>query len=123
MPFGIFLIALIAIVGAAVFLAVQRGKEIQSLAERGQMVRGRVVGRRARHSKASAGRNRRVKLAYDAPDGSIHERWIAVTIGEWDALEEGKPVELVYLPEQPSVFAMRSLVNHARVAKNLPPLA
>jgi len=122
MSFVFILIAFIAAACVAAFVIVQRGGEVRALAERGQAVRGRVTGRQARHSKGSAGRYRRVKLAYDGPDGTTHERWIAVTQSEWDSLEEGVPVDLVYLPERPSVFAMRTLVNQARAAKNMAPL-
>jgi hypothetical protein len=112
---------LLAIALLAVWMLWKRAHEVRALAERGRPVSGRVVDRRARHSRATAGRHRRVKLAYERPDTGPQARWIVVTSSEWETLVEGAPVDLVYLPERPSVFGMRSLVNQARDAMGLPP--
>jgi hypothetical protein len=113
---------LLASLLVAVWLVVQRGFELKALVERGAPVVGRVAARRARHSRATAGRHRRVKLTYERPDTGPQARWMVVTREEWDTLVEGASVDLVYLRDRPSVFALRTLVNHARTAKGLPPL-
>jgi hypothetical protein len=102
---------------------VQRSGELRALAERGRRITGRVVERRARHSRGTAGRYRRIKLACELPDGSRHERWISATLEEWETLKQGDPVELVYLEDRPSVFGTLRLVNQARAAKGLAPLS
>ncbi len=120
--FVIPIVAILVIPVIVVWMLVKRGTEIKALIERGRPVTGRVIDKRARHSKGSAGRHRRVKLSYERPDTGPRERWIVVTRQEWDTYAEGAAVDLVYLPDRPSVFATRALVNHARTAKGLPPL-
>lgn len=115
-------LAVVALAVAA-WVLVQRSGEVAALAERGRPITGRVVERRARHSRGSAGRYRRVKLAYELPDGSRHERWISATREEWETLRDGEPVDLVYLEDRPKVFAMLRLVNLAREAKGLAPFS
>lgn len=104
----------------AVWVLVQRSGEVKALAERGLPITGRVVAKHARHARGSAGRYRRIKLAYEPPEGGRHERWISATRQEWEALHEGEPVDLVYLEDRPAVFATLRLVNLAREAKGLP---
>lgn len=123
MTLGLVIAALLAIPLLLAWQVVRRAREVRALAERGRPVSGRVVDRRARHSRGTAGRHRRVKLAYERPDTGPQSRWIVVTRSEWEALVEGAAVDLVYLPERPSVFGLRSLVNHARASLRLPPLA
>jgi hypothetical protein len=114
--------ALAAAFAVGVWLVVRRAGEVRALAERGLPVTGRVIEKRARHARGSAGRYRRIKLAYERPDAGRHERWISATPGEWESLREGEPVDLVYLGDRPAVFATLRLVNLAREAKGLPPL-
>lgn len=100
----------------------QRGLELRALAHNGRRITGRVAERRARHSQASAGRQRRVQLEYTHADAGVQRRWIAVSMEEWERLQADAPVELVYLPDRPSVFAMLTLVNRVRAAQGLQPL-
>jgi hypothetical protein len=119
----VVLSVVIAIVCAAgVWLVVRRGAEVRALAGRGRLVTGRVVEKESRHGTSTAGRSRRVKLAYDHPEAGAQERWVVVGASEWEVLEAGEAVELVYLADQPAVFATRNLVNHARRAKGLGPM-
>ena len=75
-------LAVIALAVAA-WVLVQRSGEVAALAERGRRMAGRVVERRARHSRGSAGRYRRVKLTYELPDGSRYAQaapWLTLLV-------------------------------------------
>ncbi len=122
MTFVLVLAAVLAVTGLAVWLLFRRGLEMYALTQRGRPVSGRVVERRARHSRGTAGRHRRVKLAYERPDTGPRSRWMVVSRSEWETLVDGAAVDLVYLPDRPSVFALRSLVNQARAVRGLAPL-
>ena len=99
----------------------RRKRDLAALAERGQVTAGKV----AAHSRISSRRGRqhkRVHLMYERAETGPRRRWVTVTQREWDRLPEGALVDLVYLPEKPSVFATRTHVNAMRVARGLPEL-
>ena len=121
MLIGVVVAILLLIPVVAIWLVSRRGLELKHLADRGRPVTGRVVDKEARHSKGNPGRYRRVQVAYERPDTGAHARWIVVNREEWEVLVEGAPVELVYLPDRPAIFATRTLVNQGRAAKGLPP--
>jgi hypothetical protein len=104
----------IALLGWAIVVTVKRAREIQVLAERGRPAHGRVVDRRATRPRGGHRRNYRVQLMYEMPDTGERRRWIGVSSSEWEQLLPGTPVDLVYLPDKPAVFALRSLVDRAR---------
>lgn len=103
----------------AVVTVMKRGREVQALAERGRLARGRVTARRSTAPRGGRRRSHRVQLMYEMPDTGERRRWIGVTSGQWEQLTEGVAVDVVYLPDSPDVFALRGLVNDARRAKGM----
>lgn len=118
--FLIIVAILVVLSLAAYWMTRQRGVELRSLAERGQTVTGRVADRNTLNSRIS-GDYVRVKLAYVRADTGPQERWVVVSRNEWNAFVDGAPVELVYLPDRPSIFSTITVVNHIRKAKGLAP--
>ncbi|GAA2824049.1 hypothetical protein EDC40_105152 [Aminobacter aminovorans] len=106
------IIITLAIVGALVW----RGMQFGELARHGLPVTGIVI-RKFRTGAGNAGSmGRRIAFSYVAADGVEHRRAATVSGSKWVELEEGGPIQLVYLPEKPGVSAPAWLVEDARKA-------
>ncbi len=111
---GFFLMAL---------LVGRRAFEMKDLAHKGLAVRGRVTGKfRQRGASANMPSSPCLRYEYQGLDGNRYEYKSLVTESEWEAHEEGGPIEIVILPGKPSVSAPKYLVNLSREALKLPPL-
>ena len=118
----LLLLAALAIPAISIGTMIRRGREIRMLAERGRVGRGRIVGRVRHAYRGRPGGIRRIELAHDAGGSGDSRRRITVTARQWETLDVGASVDVVYLPDRPEVFATLDLVNRARRAKGLPPL-
>lgn len=112
----LFLLGLAAFVGAAVVVAVSRGRHMRMLVERGVPVTGTVVRRFATGRAGKTERTKRIAFTYRGPDGREYRRAASMTRARWDQYEEGAPIELICLPDDPGVSAEAWLVEKAREA-------
>ena len=109
------LILLFVVVYAGI--AIWRGRQVGELARRGVPVTGQVVRKfRSGFAGAAGSRGRRLAFTYTVPDGRPYRRAASVTASQWAAYEEGGPIELFCLPEEPGVSAPASIVQLAREA-------
>ena len=106
------IIITLAIVGALVW----RGMQFGELARHGLPVTGIVVRKFRTGSGKAGSMGRRIAFCYVAADGVEHRRAATVASSKWAELEEGGPIQLVYLPAKPGVSAPAWLVEDARKA-------
>jgi hypothetical protein len=107
---GLALIAL-AMVGVAVW----RGLHLKRLAHEGVATTGRVL-KIWSHTGASRVRIHRLRYQFDAADGRSFEGSVMITPRDKERLSEGAPVDVIYLPGDPKISALKSLVDQARQA-------
>ena len=100
---------------AMLIVAVWRGLAMKRLANEGTSVTGRVL-KVWGHTGASRVKTHRLRYGFDAADGRRYERSVMVAPSEREPLSEGSPVEVVYLPDNPKVSALGSVVGQARQA-------
>jgi len=106
----------ILIAAAIVAALVWRGTQFGELARHGLPVTGKVV-KKFRTGPGKAGSmGRRIAFTYIGADGVEHRRAATVPASKWVELEEGGPIELVYLLGKPGVSAPAWLVENARKA-------
>tara|TARA_R110002096_G_scaffold154923_1_gene319107 strand:+ start:5015 stop:5407 length:393 start_codon:yes stop_codon:yes gene_type:complete len=55
-----------------------------------------------------------VTYAFTARDGAEHSKEFRVSATEFDSFREGRPIDIVYLPRDPSVSATHEMVSRAR---------
>lgn len=107
---GLALITL-AIVGVAVW----RGLQLKRLVHEGVSTTGRVL-KIWGHTGASRSKTHRMRYRFDAAGGRSYERSVMITPLEKERLSEGATVDVVYLPADPTISALASLVDQARQA-------
>jgi hypothetical protein len=107
---------LLCLIFVGVGLVWWRGRQFKMLAERGVPVTGTVVRRFQSGKAGGPERTKRITYSYRGPDGREYQRSASMTRGSWDQYEEGGPIELVCLPDDPGVSAEAGLVAAARTA-------
>lgn len=94
---------------------VWRGMQLRKLVESGVPGTGTVERIWSYHGAASV-RNFRLRYAFQAPNGQRYSRAISITSGEKSRYAEGQTVDIIYLPNNPGVNALTTLVDQARTA-------
>lgn len=96
----------------------KRGREMKALAEHGTTVAG-YIKLRERIIRSRAGTSQ-LYLTYQFQDasGQEHTKRLRVFESEFKTADEGEPVEVVYLREDPEVNALRYFVDEMRAALN-----
>ena len=112
----VFALGILAFVGLAVVLLVQRGTQFKLLLEDGVNATGRVVDKPKFGRVNSSKKYRHLRYRYQDAFGNEHVHRAQVTSSVFDAHEEGGPIEIVYSRSKPQVSAPRSLVDAARQA-------
>jgi hypothetical protein len=92
-----------------VLLVVKRGKEFKQLIASGVETPALVVERRTFNRKS--GRSRALTYEFTDPTGTTRRRRAFVTSKVFEASPEGTAVTVVYLPEKPSVSALKGDVE------------
>ena len=92
-----------------VLLVMKRGKEFKQLIDSGVETPALVVKRRTFNRKG--GRNRALTYEFTDPTGTTQRRRAFVTAKVFEASPEGTAVMIVYLPEKPSVSALKGDVE------------
>lgn len=107
--------ALIALcIGAWLALVVRRGMEFKNLVSSGVQTQAAVTAK----TMVRMGKKRRPALTYEFTDprGTIQKRRVFVTDSVFANFQEGGAVPVVYLPDKPSVNALKSDVDDAKSA-------
>ncbi len=97
-----------------VYRLVRRGYEIKALVERGVPVTARVTQRRKYNATGTKGGNKYVAYEFLGPDGATHNGRFAASDLQFDEADVGLPIEVVCLPDRPSVNATREIVELSR---------
>jgi hypothetical protein len=118
MGFWIVAVIVAAFIGAAVW----RGLQMKSLAQGGVVAKGEVIQKFRRRSKSGPQASGYLKYRFDAPNGQAFTKRIAVSEQVYNEYAEGQPIDIVYLPDKPSVNGARYMVNLSRKALKLPPI-
>lgn len=112
-----WLVPVLLMVAVLAGVAVWRGRQFGELARRGVPVTGTIVGKFRSGGPGTVGRRgRRLAFTYTGPDGATYRRAATVGTDQWASYEEGSPIELVCLPDDPGVSAPAWLVQRAREA-------
>jgi len=101
---------------ALVISVMRRTVLLKNLAQHGVRVTGTVIAKYATANGGSAVRGRRVRYAYKGPDGADYRGVASVTHERLVDCEEGGPIDLYVLPDQPGTSAPAWLVDEARRA-------
>jgi hypothetical protein len=96
-------------------VALWRGLQLKRLAHEGVATTGHVL-KIWSHMGASRVRVYRLRYRFDAADGGSFEGSVMITPRDKERLREGAPVEVIYLPSNPKISALKSLVDQARQA-------
>jgi hypothetical protein len=107
-------IILVLFVGYVLYILIRRAFEMKRLANEGVETKGTVI----RKVKFYTGGNRRYQIRYEYSDnfGRKYHNTIWVSGELYDKLEIGDPVDVVFLPSEPSVSGLLSDVELARQA-------
>ena len=107
---------MLAIVLAVGCFLVWRGLQFRQLALHG-VVAEAVISKKARLAAGAdhvgAGR---ISYAFRAADGREYHRSSTISEAKWAELSNGQTIEIVYLPNRPSISAPAWLVDDARTA-------
>lgn len=112
--FWVVLLFPLAVVGGLIWRVIRRGYQMKSLAERGLPVTGEVVKKLRFRGSSTRGNNRFMRYRFRAGDGQYYSHKIAIGIDDYNKLEPGDPIELVYLPDDPKVSARIEMVEMVR---------
>ncbi len=107
---------LLVFIAAGIGIAWWRGRQFKMLAERGVAVTGTVVRRFQSGKAGGPERTKRITFNYTGPDGRQYQRSASLTRGHWEQYEEGGPIQLICLPDDPGVSAEARMVALARDA-------
>lgn len=120
--FAVCLFAIPVIIGVAIFLIIRRGMQMKNLAHHGVPTTGKIllIKQLASANRSPQSRSWRLRYSYTV-EGRTFENGINPGTEERQ-LAVGGPIEIVYLPTDPSVSATRNMVNLSRQALKLPPL-
>ena len=102
------------------FLVMRRGFQMKALAHHGVRVQGTVIKKFRRGSGGQSAPY--IRYEYNDSVGSSHQHKIVVSEAFWEQHEKGQPIEIVYVPDKPSISSARYLVDQARQTLKLPPL-
>ncbi len=97
---------------AFVWVVWRRALQARDLAQRGVPVTGEVVSKYT--DRMSKIRTRHLRYKFTAADGHEYSHRIMADVDDYHSLDEGDPVELVYLPDKPTVSAMKGMVDIVR---------
>lgn len=117
---GFWMVA--AIVLAFIAVMVRRGLQMKSLAHHGVLGKAEVVQKFRRRSRAGHQAAGFLKYRFETPGGLEFTNRIAVSEQVYNEYSEGQSIDVVYLPDKPSVNGARYMVNLSRKALKLPPL-
>jgi hypothetical protein len=114
-------------IGAAILLAivaviVRRGLQMKALANNGVKGIAEVIHKSRRRTTAGHQTAGYIKYQFDAPLGQQLSNRIAVSEQIYSEYDIGDDMEIVYLPDRPSVNAALYMVNLSRKGLKLPPL-
>lgn len=112
----------LAIIAAIGFVVVRRGFQMKDLANKGVVAQGKVIRKFKRTSTGGRASHAYLRYEFFTPDGQRFERSIAVGEEVFKAHEEGGAIDVVYVPEKPTVNGAKYMVNLSREALKLPPL-
>lgn len=107
---GLILVSAIAIPAIAFLVIMKRGREIRLLTVHGVAIPGRVVTKLYRYPAKKSGFR---GIIYELRDqaGKTHRKTVHLNMTDDALFEEGGPVDLYYMPDYPSVNALKSLVD------------
>lgn len=114
--FWLVLLFPLAVVGVLIWRVVRRGYQMKDLVERGRPVTGEVVKKLRFRGSSTRGNNRFMRYRFPASDGQYYSHKIVIGIDDYNKLEPGDPIELVYLPDDPKVSARVEMVEMVREA-------
>ena len=110
----------VSIIGWMVIYTVRRAFQMKALAHGGVVIEGRVI--KKFRQTGSTPRHPYLRYDYITPTGQRYEHKIAVSEEVWETYEVGDPIEIVYVPNRPSVSAAKYMVNLSRQALKMSPL-
>jgi len=102
-------------VGVMIWRVVRRGYQMRDLVQRGIPVTGEVVNKVKFHGSSGI-RSRYLRYRFRAADGNQYSHKINISSSENEKYQEGRPIELVYLPDNPKVSATAAMVEMVRDA-------
>lgn len=98
---------------AFILIVVRRGLELRRLVEGGVATRG-TIEKKWKHTGSGGRSTKRLRYKFMDNEGNTRSRAIIASQSEYDSLEEGDPVTVVYLPGKSGVNALETLVEQAR---------
>jgi hypothetical protein len=105
------------IVAAMIFVTVRRGLQMRSLAASGVAVKGKVV-KKWRNTKSTDTSSQRLRYQFEIGDGQTYAHAIVISIEEDQKYQIGDEVDIIYLPSNPKISALASMVALAQEALN-----
>ena len=110
MELAAFALVFLAGIGWAIY---SRGRELKMLMQDGVPVTG-AVKRKLSFNSPKGGRRYYLWYEFRPDSGKTYGRKIAVDAADFDRYEDGDPIDLIYLPGNPSISAARTMVDAVR---------
>lgn len=113
------IVILVAIVGIVAMIrrVSKRGDELKQLCDRGQAVVGKLTQlRKQRRSRTDD--DHYITYTFTSGGGIEYSRELKVSEYEFADYAEGQAVDVVYLPDDPNINALKTLVDQMRDAIN-----
>lgn len=97
-----------------IYRVVRRGYELKALAERGVESRARVTHKQ--HFRRKGMSSKRLIYAFKGPDGRNYRHRSLISSKEFETVNIDQEIDIVYLPDKPSINASKAMVEQARAA-------
>jgi hypothetical protein len=104
----------VVLAAALVLIPVRRGLQIRKLVDGGVTTEG-TVAKKWRHTSSGTSK-KRIRYEFKDRNGHTYSRAIAASETEYGQLAVGDKIKVVYLPNQPKINALESLVDLAKEA-------
>ena len=110
-----------AVLAAVIYLpyrwikkVVSRGREINQLAQEGLTLYGNVEKKEHIKTVHAGSDHFYITYSFHTDNDKRYEKRVSVSMSEWKEIVEHQPIKICYLPADPTVSAMDSMVETVR---------
>jgi len=107
-----WVLILLLVIAFVIYRVYRRGTELRGLTEHGVSAMGEVL--LVQHFHIGPGSTRFLRYQFRALNGDVYSRKIAMSVAQAERYRDGGAIEIVYLPQNPKVSAVKDMVEYVR---------
>jgi hypothetical protein len=112
------LLVVVLVFGGMIYLAISRTMQMKELTDQGVDTKGIVTEKKSLPRARSSNRYNKIAYTYQDREGKSYAGATELDFSEFDQLQIGGPIEVVYSAKHPGMSAPRSYVDSARRTLN-----